>query len=165
MALIKCCECGQEVSEYADKCPNCGCPIEIIKSNKSDKLYTIINGQKKDVTYFVNKILDKSYEKDMTTLRDFNISLMDELDVSMIGFVKAVEECGGAPEYYNDKSIKQWKQEQDTIQASKPKCPHCQSTNIKKLSLTNKAISIGGLGILSNKIGKTFQCNNCKYTW
>ena len=26
MAIIKCYECGNEMSEYADICPNCGCP-------------------------------------------------------------------------------------------------------------------------------------------
>lgn len=28
MALIKCPECGKEVSDKATSCPNCGCPIE-----------------------------------------------------------------------------------------------------------------------------------------
>lgn len=28
MALIKCTECGKEVSDKASACPNCGCPIE-----------------------------------------------------------------------------------------------------------------------------------------
>ena len=28
MALIKCPECGKEVSDKASACPNCGCPIE-----------------------------------------------------------------------------------------------------------------------------------------
>ena len=28
MALIKCPECGKEVSSSAKNCPNCGCPIE-----------------------------------------------------------------------------------------------------------------------------------------
>lgn len=31
MALIKCPECGQMISEYADKCISCGCPMEVIK--------------------------------------------------------------------------------------------------------------------------------------
>ena len=30
MALIKCKECGHEVSDRASECPNCGCPIEKI---------------------------------------------------------------------------------------------------------------------------------------
>ena len=28
MALIKCSECGKEISDKADKCPNCGCPVK-----------------------------------------------------------------------------------------------------------------------------------------
>lgn len=44
----------------------------------------------------------------------------------------------------------------------KPKCPICNSTNVEKLSFTKKAISICGLGILSNKIGKQWHCDNCK---
>ena len=28
MALIKCIDCGNEVSSYAEACPKCGCPIQ-----------------------------------------------------------------------------------------------------------------------------------------
>ena len=28
MSLIKCSECGNQVSEKASQCPKCGCPIE-----------------------------------------------------------------------------------------------------------------------------------------
>ena len=34
MALIKCLECGKEVSEKALICPNCGSPIRISDLNK-----------------------------------------------------------------------------------------------------------------------------------
>lgn len=30
MALVKCPECGNSLSEYAKECPNCACPIEYI---------------------------------------------------------------------------------------------------------------------------------------
>jgi len=33
MALIKCPDCSTAVSDRADKCPNCHCPIAISKSN------------------------------------------------------------------------------------------------------------------------------------
>ena len=36
MALIKCSECGKQISEYSDKCPHCGCPMDMIKSNMND---------------------------------------------------------------------------------------------------------------------------------
>lgn len=49
MALIKCSECGTDVSEKAQVCPKCGCPIEITKKiisevqkTKNKKLFTTI---------------------------------------------------------------------------------------------------------------------------
>ena len=32
MALIKCKECGHEVSDKASACPNCGCPIDSVET-------------------------------------------------------------------------------------------------------------------------------------
>lgn len=164
MALLKCPECGEGVSEYAIACPKCGCPMDIIKEQITldNHLYTIINGKRKDVTYFVNKVLDGTWNEDVL---NFNIKLMNELDVAMLGFVDAVEKCNGAPKEYNSESITQWKQRQKANQSSKIHCPNCKSTNVKRISGTERAASVLGLGIMSKKIGKSYKCLNCKYTW
>ena len=47
----------------------------------------------------------------------------------------------------------------------KPSCPNCGSTNIKKITASSRIVSGLVLGILSSNIGKTYQCNNCKYKW
>ena len=39
MALIKCTECGHEVSDKASACPNCGCPIESLGAAQEDVMY------------------------------------------------------------------------------------------------------------------------------
>lgn len=46
-----------------------------------------------------------------------------------------------------------------------PKCPHCKSTKIKKISGLNRGASIMTFGIFSKKINKSFECKNCGYTW
>lgn len=46
-----------------------------------------------------------------------------------------------------------------------PKCPTCGSTNIKKISTMERAVSVGTLGLFSKKINKSFKCGNCGYTW
>lgn len=46
-----------------------------------------------------------------------------------------------------------------------PKCPTCQSTNIRKVSVTSKAVSVGLFGIFSQKVKKQFHCNSCGYEW
>lgn len=49
--------------------------------------------------------------------------------------------------------------------SNSPKCPTCQSTNIRRISMIESGASIFAFGILSKKINKTFKCNSCGYTW
>lgn len=42
MALIKCSECGREISDKAKNCPNCGCPIDKFQNEKYFPTYTLI---------------------------------------------------------------------------------------------------------------------------
>lgn len=46
-----------------------------------------------------------------------------------------------------------------------PKCPTCNSTNIKKISGLSKAGSVAMFGIFSQKVKHQFKCNNCGYEW
>lgn len=50
-------------------------------------------------------------------------------------------------------------------QSNVPKCPTCQSTNIKKVSGLSKAGSVAMWGIFSQKVKKQMHCNNCGYEW
>lgn len=57
MALIKCPECGNEVSDKANVCPKCGYPISEISINSSEKLLGVsVNDS--IVLYFNEKILE-----------------------------------------------------------------------------------------------------------
>ncbi len=43
-----------------------------------------------------------------------------------------------------------------------PKCPTCNSTNIKKISMTNKAASAFAFGLFAaGHVSKTYKCNVC----
>lgn len=43
MALIRCIECGNEVSSYANVCPKCGCPVQkSIDSENDGKLFDVV---------------------------------------------------------------------------------------------------------------------------
>lgn len=37
MALIKCPECGKEISDKAEVCPSCGYPVDEIGKKSADK--------------------------------------------------------------------------------------------------------------------------------
>ena len=46
-----------------------------------------------------------------------------------------------------------------------PKCPTCNSTDIKKITGTSKAVSVAMWGLLSRKVHKQWHCNNCGSEW
>lgn len=50
-------------------------------------------------------------------------------------------------------------------ESSKPHCPTCGSTNIKKISGLSKVGSVAMWGILSRKVHKQWHCNNCSSEW
>ena len=50
-------------------------------------------------------------------------------------------------------------------QANIPTCPTCGSTNVRHISTFNRAVSIGVFGLFSSKIGKNYECLNCKAKW
>ena len=48
MAMIKCPECGKDISDKAAACPNCGCPVaktNEINNEQNEKGYTRIAAQ------------------------------------------------------------------------------------------------------------------------
>lgn len=57
------------------------------------------------------------------------------------------------------------KQAQFYNQINHPKCPLCGSTNTKRISNIDRTVSVGMLGIASSKIGKQYECNDCKHKW
>lgn len=50
-------------------------------------------------------------------------------------------------------------------EATRPRCPTCHSTDIKPITVTQKAGSFLMFGIFSQKVKRQFHCNNCGYEW
>ena len=51
MALIKCNECGKEMSDHAKQCPNCGCPITQAKEVNQEEIKEY-NLNKTDILWY-----------------------------------------------------------------------------------------------------------------
>lgn len=52
--------------------------------------------------------------------------------------------------------------------AYRPRCPTCNSGNIKKISPAEKGAYVAGFGILApvfKKVRSQFECKNCGYKW
>lgn len=46
-----------------------------------------------------------------------------------------------------------------------PACPKCGSHNTKQITTLDRSVSVAAVGLASSKIGKQFECKDCKYKW
>lgn len=167
MAMMTCIECKNKISNKAKNCPFCGCPIEI---DYTKQIICKINGIEYDFTDFYNRLMTIKHNNGLYGDPDF-IAVTKEIR-NLTGIAKTFKLCNlivqketVPAEYNDDETMDKLNQDRQMIETSKIHCPNCNSSNVKPISGTERAVSVLGLGILSKKINKSYKCLNCKYTW
>lgn len=148
MALIKCPECGKEVSDKAFTCVNCGCPL--VKKN-----HCIINGVDVDCSFVFN---DYSLE-----LRQLEMIHETSLDVKIAD--KIVEEWskkGEIPPVFNGKVRNYEEERRQSMERinNQLHCPKCGST-----SITTGARGVNWFWGFIGANKTVNRCGKCGYTW
>lgn len=143
MALIKCPECGKEISDKSDKCIHCGFPLR-----NTPFLQENINGKYYDINFLTDKNISQA--KKITMLRELTNYEMDLIDAKKLVL-----------KYHPTQQQDSSKPKED----NKPKCPTCGSTNIQKISGTKRWLSTGLFGLASSDIGKSMVCRSCGFKW
>lgn len=59
----------------------------------------------------------------------------------------------------------QIRQNQKIQEVQHPQCPMCGSQNTQRITTISRTASVAAVGLASSKIGKQFECKNCKYKW
>lgn len=73
--------------------------------------------------------------------------------------------CGYSTDKYKEKMKSLQSEEASVENRYIPKCPTCNSPNIKKISTTSKVTNTALFGIFGTKRHKMFHCNSCGYEW
>ena len=118
-----------------------------------------------DIKLITNK--ERDYLREVEKRNNLNVlydSLRQKYEKNGMKFTKQDFE-----DYLQSKRLEQYSQYKnatninniDTTMDSTPKCPICNSKNLKKITVTNRAVSIAIFGILSTKINKQWHCNDC----
>lgn len=150
MALIKCPECGKEVSDKALTCIHCGCPLV-------EKNHCIINGVDVDCSF----LFDPKYED--IEIKELIMMEKTNLDAGIAD--KIVEEWskkGEIPPVFNGKISTYEEESRQAMERinNQLHCPKCGST-----SITTGARGVNWfLGFIgANKTVN--RCGKCGYTW
>ena len=150
--IIKCPECGKDISDKANQCIYCGCPL-----NNTIAYYSTINGIQYDFTDIIDRIKNASTPA-------YGCRLITDLLVSSISLkdIKAIYDIiistGKPPiEYKCEFSPK--------VEKNQPHCPTCNSTNIEKITIGKKALGGAMFGLFSSDVRNTMHCKNCGAKW
>lgn len=154
MAIIKCPECGKDISSLSKSCIHCGFPIDYCKKEN----ICIIDGIEYDLTTIKNKLLSTNIDN-----RDAIWNVFREL-ASQIGKITIYEAAELGEIIISSKQIPQsfvrTRKPQNNVANEKICCPKCNSTQITTGSR--------GFSIVSGFIGagKTVnRCARCGHKW
>ena len=152
MALIKCPECGKEISDKSDKCIHCGFPLIETKNTICN-----INGKEYDLSFileFYKEQPDGKVKLISNFMKMTNCGLKDAKDV-----IDKILETNEIPKVL---ILKQQEQVQVSKRESKEliHCPKCDST-----AITTGARGVNNFWGLLGASKTVNRCGNCGYTW
>lgn len=145
-----CSKCKRGLPETATKC-SCGC-TEIFDKKECDDILNEYRRSSEKEKYQMYQ--NEKYRR----ILEFVLS---EEEVQIIKIYKNTSNR----KYKSYVSISSPVSQSTPTPQNVPKCPTCGSTNIRRISTLDRAVSIGILGIFSGKIGKNYECLNCKAKW
>ncbi len=173
MALIKCPECGKEISDKSSQCIHCGYPLDELKTNNTNQLYKIVlTDYGKNKVQTITKIREftgmglaeaKKFSESLPQVIQSGIS-MEECDLIQSHFlsVDATVEIQSDTESVSKNTVLENKPITKAIIKDKNviTCPKCGSTAIVT---TNR-----GFSIMTGFIGSGSPrnvCQNCGHKW
>ena len=163
--LIKCPECGKDVSDKADVCIHCGFPLkrELIEINTENNI-CCINGIDRDLSEHIKNLNNPIYKPLLRFNEKFGLSTQEGW--TLLNILKEFEK---APLIFDTNRLEEYEQKLEEIEEERLShqlhCPTCKSTDIRKISTTSKALNTAAFGILGTKRFKQWHCKNCGHEW
>lgn len=145
MALIKCPECGKEISDKSDRCIHCGYPLP----KESGNMF-LFNGVQLEKTFFLDEAID--IHKKISKLREAS----DVGNVVAIDLLREWRETGVIPDVVNHETLaEEEERERNTV-----KCPKCGSTAVQTV---NRGYSFW-TGFIGSSSPRNV-CQKCGHKW
>lgn len=164
---------------FKKKCKYCNTKMRLLSEEIKEK-YNIFDDSWSEILVKINSYHD-TIDEELALREELNSRtnnfIQNELANSQIFSIEAYNIQMGK-RCNTDKVLAEFHQKQIIEQQNKinqetqkildkqncvPKCPICSSTNIKKITMTTRAVKTATFGIAGavDDAGKTYKCNNC----
>lgn len=185
MSVLRCPECNEIVSQFADTCPKCGFPIKSFLDEHNIQLQNFLlcpkcaNG---DCLYNFDEycppyikckycgeiIVETNRNKsEMKKIRFNENERYENICINMAKSLNTFDQIA-----YDERLEEEHNEHLKTLERinqkynphpNTPHCPVCNSTNIEKISIGKKAKGSFLFGILSSDVRKQMHCKDCGY--
>ncbi len=164
-------------SEVIYCCQKCG-TVQVLleKINNQKQHCPFCDSIMRKVPYFVSTYehgIDKKYKtwqdvvrKEYAKPKHRNDELFAKREIEDLNKEKSFKHSDIVQKKKQDE-LRKLKSNSNIAKPVKPivKCLYCGSENVRKISGAERTISVLTLGFLSNKINKSFKCNDCGGTF
>ena len=134
MALIKCGECGKDVSDKANSCPHCGCPIE---NKESTNTYNY-NGKDYNIDGVILLSNQGQKVKAITSFRE----------LTGAGLAEAKKIVDNLP-----------RMKIDSVNSNQVRCPKCGSSDFEMVKRNWSIVT----GFMTNKVDRVCKNCKTKF--
>ena len=142
---------------FSKKCKHCKTKVKILSEDMKYKYHIFVEDwveiSKEEIAHRKDNFVTNELQSNpLFSIEEYNKQINKQIEVE-----------NEISEYQKKKQLEIQSKNLKTINNNNcvPKCPTCGSTNIKKISTTNRIVSTGLFGLASSKIGKQWHCNNC----
>ena len=171
MALVKCVECGNEVSSFAEVCPKCGCPMSIIKEKASQLTDIIVKSVNHEGHGWVEGFICQTRGMRITEVREIvnctPFTIVQGTELPLAQEIKKLLENEGCTVELSASNCTENKfdrpQLENTALYKKYQPLHCPICGSTAVTTTSRGYSLiwGFAG--SNKTVN--RCGKCGHTW
>ena len=184
MALIKCPECGKEISDKSPACIHCGYPVAEL-GNEGGNVTEKFNSEtvsdearEKSPVATAKQIPAEGQKREMSTTKKV-IILLISLAVLCLVIWAITEWWFVAPilvlvilivvllHTFFPLSPEEIKRNRDEAKYNgyKYTCPVCGSKRVKYIGVKNNTSSFATTGVVRGRDGNLYECDDCKHKW
>lgn len=123
----------------------------------------LVNYQNMSTSELIERLRTSNDELDNALSNHSDKELIEILRVNISDLTAEIDRRSGSIQSNRAKKSQVF-ENRNTVQ-NIPKCPTCQSDNVKKISDVKRAVHGIAWGFLSKTAFSQFECKNCGYKW